>query len=688
MSKSRGGSGWGPRPLDLRAGVQRGGRWLPLAGLIVLATVLRLWALTGIPPGLYHDEAFNGLDALSVLEGNRPVYFEANIGREPFFIYAISISVALLGRSPGAIRMAAVALGVLTVPAVYLMALEMGGRRLAALAATFTATTVWHLALSRVGLRALSLPLVIALALWLLWRGWKRGQRWLLILAGLCFGAAPYTYLAARFTYIALLGFGIIVYRLNIAISFNDEKTGRPVTVRPKDALSLSLAAILVLLPLLIYGIGHWDIFMGRADQVSIFNPSINKGDLWGTLIRHTGRALGMFFVRGDFIPRHNVPLRPVFDPLVGAAFLLGLVRALREWRRPDRALVLVWLAVMIVPTIVAEDAPHFLRAVGLQPVLFLVPALGLEAAWQWLEKHASQAAAGGLVILTLLASLGLTVRDYFFRYGTDPELRYSFETAAVEMAVEVNRFLGTGWPGEGLAARGDVPQRGRRVYLDERLWRDWRSVQFLVPESPALHLLDNDGSPAASAEGAQEVLLVLWPYDDYRPWLDVLAPRREIRVREGSLERGDLEETAYPLYLAVRAGPVPLSNVRARLQGGQELVEYQLGVVDGGRLQVTLRWRATEPVLADYPAFVQLLQDGQLVAQHDVPPGTRYLPTRYWRAGDVIVDEHSLELDELYEADRPGQQLIAGLYESPSLIRLSVLDENGQPGSDHIPLH
>jgi len=51
-------------------------------------------------------------------------------------------------------------------------------------------------------------------------------------------------------------------------------------------------------------------------------------------------------------------------------------------------------------------------------------------------------------------------------------------------------------------------------------------------------------------------------------------------------------------------------------------------------------------------------------------------------------VDEHCLELDEPYEADRPGQQLIAGLYEPSSLTRLSVLDGNSQPGSDHIPLH
>lgn len=661
----------------------RGKGWACLAGLIILAAVLRLWGLTVIPPGLYRDEASNGLDALSVLDGNRPVYFAANNGREPFFIYGIALSVALLGRSPGAIRVMAALLGTLTVPLVYLMAREMSGRRLALLAATLTAITVWPLALSRIGFRAISMPLVIALALWLLWRGQRTGHRWHFVLAGLCFGAAFYTYLAARFTIIALLGFGIIHYLFKLDFK------GRMVVIHRTDALLFLLAAVLVLLPLLVYGVGHWDVFVGRAAQVSILNPAINKGDFWGTLVRHTGRALGMFFFQGDFIPRHNVPLRPIFDPLMAAAFLLGLARAVQERRRPDRALMLVWLAVMIFPTITAEDSPHFLRAVGLQPVFFMVPALGLETAWRYLTRFAPRALAGGVVILVLLTSLGLSVRDYFFRYGSDPELRYSFETAATDMAVEVNRFLGAGWQGEGLAAKPGTLHSERRVYLDERLWDDWPSVQFLVPESPALYRLGSSGSPTGELETAGDSLLVVWPYDElYRGWLNRLAPNCLLKVRQGSLERGDLEEAAYPLYVAVQAWPVESLTAQARLEGGLELVDYQLEAADDRHLRVTLRWRATEPVIADYVAFVQLLQDGQLAVQgQDAPPGTRYLPTRWWRPGDVIVNEHLLELDEVYDVHKAGQQMIAGLYEQFSLDRLSVLDENGQPQETYVLL-
>ncbi len=49
----------------------RNPRWaLGLIGL--LAAVLRLVAIDRLPPGLYHDEAYNGLDALNVLRGETP----------------------------------------------------------------------------------------------------------------------------------------------------------------------------------------------------------------------------------------------------------------------------------------------------------------------------------------------------------------------------------------------------------------------------------------------------------------------------------------------------------------------------------------------------------------------------------------------------------------------------------------
>ncbi|MFQ5434848.1 MAG: hypothetical protein ACE5FD_08225, partial [Anaerolineae bacterium] len=75
------------------------------------------------------------------------------------------------------------------------------------------------------------------------------------------------------------------------------------------------------------------DTLLGRAGQVSILNPAINGGDLWGALARQTGAALGLFFWRGDAILRHNPAGRPLFDPLMLIPFLVGLGWCLRHWR-------------------------------------------------------------------------------------------------------------------------------------------------------------------------------------------------------------------------------------------------------------------------------------------------------------------------------------------------------------------
>ena len=48
-----------------------------------------------------------------------PLYFAANNGREPLFIYLQTLAVAILGASPYALRLVSALIGILTVPAVY-----------------------------------------------------------------------------------------------------------------------------------------------------------------------------------------------------------------------------------------------------------------------------------------------------------------------------------------------------------------------------------------------------------------------------------------------------------------------------------------------------------------------------------------------------------------------------------------
>jgi len=613
------------------------------------------------------------------LRRERPVFFEANNGREPLFIYLVAVSVAVLGRSPGAIRIVAALLGTLTIPATYLMAKAMFNRRIGLLAAAVTGLTLWHVNLSRIGFRAVAMPLLVALALWQLWLGLKGGDKRHFLAGGLLYGLTFYTYLAARFTIVALAAF--ILYLILVG-SWRLEVRGWR-----RGVLTFALAALVVLAPLMVYVAAHVDAFLGRVGQVSIFNPAINGGDFWGTLLRHVGKALLMFTNRGDFIPRHNVPLRPVFDPVLSVFFLLGLVLCFIRFRqRPEHALLLIWLTVMILPTILAEDAPHFLRSMGVLPVAFVVPAIGLDYLWRFLENRITfkaQTVAVGAVALVLTFGLGDTAVDYFGRHAASQDLSYNFETAAVHLATQANRFLGTGWDGTKLWARGTPSPPNRHLYIADRLWQDLASVRFLVPSSPNLTIL------AESAKLPQvfsdEVMLILWPYEDYSQYLSLLPVGSTITAQEGYLERGDLEEVARLLYITYTATPSTISSgePEERFEEGLTLVGHRLATVSPQELRLSLLWRAEAEIEANYTVFVQLTRDDAILDQDDSPPAGGYYPTSLWRVGDIVSDEHTLALPEPYDPGR--HKLIVGFYQLETLRRLQVLDKAGKPVNDHV---
>ncbi|MCB0036609.1 MAG: glycosyltransferase family 39 protein [Anaerolineales bacterium] len=173
--------------------------------ITVVAAVLRLWQLDHLPPGLYRDEAYNGLDALEVLAGNWQLYFANNNGREPFYIYLTAVSVGLFGRAAWAVRLGAAVVGTLTTLTVYQLGKSWFDERIGFLSAWLWAVTVWPVHLSRIGFRTVTVVPFLALSAWLLTVAYKRQRPLWWVTAGLVYGLGYYTYLAIRFTPLLLL---------------------------------------------------------------------------------------------------------------------------------------------------------------------------------------------------------------------------------------------------------------------------------------------------------------------------------------------------------------------------------------------------------------------------------------------------------------------------------------------------
>jgi len=642
-----------------------------IALVTLLAATLRFIALGDVPPGLYHDEAYNGLDALDVLAGQRPVYFAANNGREPLFIYLVAGTVGLLGRSPGALRLAAALCGTLTIPATYLMVRTWFGRRVAALSAAILAITLWHVHLSRIGLRAVTLPLMTVLALWLGGRAYRSGRRPDWLTAGLGYGLCFYTYLPARITPLALAAFALIVLL-----------KGQRRRIWP-SAIWFASGAALTLFPLALYTLTHWDVVIGRVGQASVLNPLINAGRPWQMLGRQLIDTLGMFLIRGDRIARHNAPGRPVFGVLLGAALVWGTVRAVRQaTRRMAPTFVLIWIGLMVTPTWLAEDAPHFLRAAGILPLIVILPALGLDAAIDWWNRRSRDTLGWILVAAILTISLFSTVREYFFRYGLNPETAYAFEDAATELAAEANRFAGAGWDGRGLLAQPRTVDPEGHVYVDRRLWKEWAAVPFLVSESVRTDRL----SEGANAFSSEATLFLIWPYDDLTAYRRILPTQTRITPSAGPLTRGDLEDQPYPAYLAYQTEPYDASEYANRALFGNQIALTNYTVEEISSLwQVTLEWRAIGSPEENYTVFVHLRDETEIIAQDDGEPAQGAYPTSLWRTGDVIVDTHWLNApDKSVE----GLELVVGLYRWPTMDHLEATSPSGDPIGKELTLH
>ncbi|TKJ30717.1 MAG: hypothetical protein CEE40_04285 [Chloroflexi bacterium B3_Chlor] len=428
--------------------------------LVCIAAFFRFHHLEEVPIGLWRDEAANGLEALRILDGNIAIFYGT---REPMFIYLAALSVALLGRTPLAIRVVAAIVGTATIPVTYLLVKELfrsterRARAIACLTCLWLATSYWHISFSRLGFRGILLPLLSTLSFYLLWRGWNeltrtrrtsasRPSQTLLCFAasGLFLGLTMYTYTPARFLPIAVLPF------LAHIISRN-RKTGPHLRETLYSSESLvkafsvfGLALLLVVAPLGLHFLTNPGSFFARAG-VSVLGVSHDES-LAVVLAKNALQQLGMFGFVADPNTRHDPAGRPAFDLPTLSFFIVGLMLSIYHSRETPYLFALAWFSAMLLPAVLTFlELPHFLRAIGTLPVAYVFPALGIERVWQWLrEEEASfklSSAFAGLLALCFALMGFFTYRDYFSPKVEEIELVKAFDPRFVEVASIMNQL-------------------------------------------------------------------------------------------------------------------------------------------------------------------------------------------------------------------------------------------------------
>jgi 4-amino-4-deoxy-L-arabinose transferase-like glycosyltransferase len=425
--------------------------------ILALTAGSRFYRFGQVPPGPHYDEAAKVLDALDVLAGHHTPFSLRSYGREMLHIYVSAPFVALMGPTYLALRLVTALLGILTPLAIYWFTLELLGerdRRVAQwtglLAALFFAVSYWALAVNRIGFRANYVPLLATLCFLFFWRAVRTGRWWDYGVSGLFLGLVLNTYISSRFVPVVL---GLFVAGWAFA------RSARTLILRRwRGWLLLIGTALLVFAPLLIYFLTHPGSFLMRAGGLSLFNPALNHGDFWGLLGRSVLGNLGLFGFTGDPNWVYNIPHRPAMDAVPSVLFWIGFLLCLLRWKQPRFAFLLVWVAVMLLPGILAPDPiPHFLRTFGALPAACIVAALPAIELISFLSRRSPDLRtavpmAGGICLLLAAGWSGYrTWHDYFDVWAGSDQVYYAY-----------NGHMPT-WPGRWTRIRTPRPSTSFR---------------------------------------------------------------------------------------------------------------------------------------------------------------------------------------------------------------------------------
>lgn len=406
--------------------------WILFAVIILIAVFFRFYKLNTLPPGLHPDEAANGLDIFRILENqDYKIIYNTNGPREALFFYLQAVFVYFMGNTILALRMAPAFFGVVSVIALFFATKEWANKRTALVTAFFFAISPWVVIIQRNGFRASMVPLFIALVMLFAAKAYKTGKLIHYILAAVFLGLGFYTYTAFSMILAALLfGFGYLLVMRRAWLKASWKK------------LLLSLAVFgLVMTPLIVTTINDPGGSTARAGGTSFLNRELNQGQPLQTFLSGTVKSLLQYNYVGDQNNRHNLSGQPLLNMFVGIMFILGLVMAFYNFKRPRYAMLLAIFGAMLLPEILtAEGLPHALRAIGTAVPVFILAGMGVNYllfVWYKTFPINKLARVTGLGVILLLMGLSLvqSYRQYFVAWAQDSKTYEAYSEGSVAIA-------------------------------------------------------------------------------------------------------------------------------------------------------------------------------------------------------------------------------------------------------------
>jgi 4-amino-4-deoxy-L-arabinose transferase-like glycosyltransferase len=391
-------------------------RWEPaaLAGITILAFVLRSWALADLPANFSGDEGEMGSIAREVIDGHWTAPFgTAWIAHPALWFYLQALGLTLFGDTVFGLRFVSTIVGTLAIPLLYVIARGLYGRPVALLSAGLLAIYHYHIHYSRICLNNIADPLLGIACLGALVYGFKRSMPAAFAVAGLACGIAQHGYFGSRLLPVLLVA-------LLLSMLLIDRERLRAAW---RGLALLPFGFLIGIGPLLQHFIRNPEEFSSRTNTVGVLQSGWIERELEAgrSLLQIIADQIYLGFGAYTFVPDTNTfyaPEMPLLDRTSAVLFIFGIGLAISRWRRIEYLLPLLWVvaaalfggALLINP---ADSARYVTTAAAICILIALaLEQLGALLMWALPQARRALPALG----LAVVAALGAWNVNFYFR--------------------------------------------------------------------------------------------------------------------------------------------------------------------------------------------------------------------------------------------------------------------------------
>ena len=445
-------------------------RQILLILILLLATFLRFWNLSDVPPSASLDEASIGYNAYSVLKtgvdeyGDFPIISQRGYDdwRRSTYLFLTIPFIKLFGLNVVSVRLPAVILSVLSVWATYHIILLLFSKQTkfsanaALIGALMLAISPWHIYISRLGHESNACLAFLIFGVLFFLQGLKNNNANKIFLSLLLFVLSMISYYSGQ-VFIPLFILGLIFIFIKNLLS---------IILSSKKNLIL-LSALIVLSVVILAAVFSPEALMRYrgtstfdpeahpkefAKRVELRNQAIKDNNLIGILLYNRRIFYVQVFIEGyvshfnpkwlftNFSSAHKVPntgLLYLWEiPFILLGIFVLILSKIIDVR--IKKTIFLWFLLAPLPAAIAAQVPHAMRSYNFLPIWQIFTAFGITYLLYVLRKYNKIF----LYLLTLLIIITLAAfyKNYFFIFSKTQSSSFQYSLSKVIPFVAKNQ--------------------------------------------------------------------------------------------------------------------------------------------------------------------------------------------------------------------------------------------------------